>query len=386
MKQREVSSGMNDKKHDYLKRYQLVLTTIGPVFVGDGKKIEKKEYAFLPKNKIGVVDIEKMYMFLKRKRLDTRFEEYMLQTNERRNLSEWLRDTGVVTSEWMPHMKYVVDGGDIVAERGRALEIEACIKDPYGKAYVPGSSIKGMLRTILLSADMLQHPKKYEAILDEVRRNMQIQKEGKGFLERDQKRVQEACFHILQRGEKVSDAVNDVLSGLIVSDSEPIDMDRIALCQKWERKPDGTMKSLNLLRECIVPGTEIKCELTIDTSVLDITVENIQASVKHFITQYYRNFSKQFVGLATPRINQIYLGGGVGFVSKTVVYPAFGREEGMEVAQKVFEKTKVPRQHKHDRDGWYGASPHIIKCTKYRGEVLQMGLCALKITDFPRSL
>lgn len=39
-----------------------------------------------------------------------------------------------------------------------------CVTDPYGNPYIPGSSLKGMLRTILLSKDIDQDQIKYKRI------------------------------------------------------------------------------------------------------------------------------------------------------------------------------------------------------------------------------
>ena len=44
-----------------LKTYQIQLTVKGPVFIGDGNQIQKKEYVFLNRNTIGVVDAVKLY-------------------------------------------------------------------------------------------------------------------------------------------------------------------------------------------------------------------------------------------------------------------------------------------------------------------------------------
>lgn len=50
-------------------------------------------------------------------------------------------------------MKYTENVGDRSEEKGR-LQIMTCVTDPYGNPYIPGSSLKGMLRTILLSKDI----------------------------------------------------------------------------------------------------------------------------------------------------------------------------------------------------------------------------------------
>lgn len=49
-----------------LKTYQIHLNVKGPVFIGDGNEIQKKEYVFLNRNTIGVVDGVKLYSLAKK--------------------------------------------------------------------------------------------------------------------------------------------------------------------------------------------------------------------------------------------------------------------------------------------------------------------------------
>jgi hypothetical protein len=67
-------------------------------------------------------------------------------------------------------------------------------------------------------------------------------------------------------------------------------------------------------------------------------------------------------------------------VSKTVVNALYNddKDKRIRLSQNIFEKTKVPRNHKHYKDKEYGVSPHILKCTRYKGQTLQMGLCKLE--------
>jgi CRISPR type III-A-associated RAMP protein Csm5 len=97
------------------------------------------------------------------------------------------------------------------------------------------------------------------------------------------------------------------------------------------------------------------------------------------IENYYIGFQKKFNGIPAPKTNYLYLGGGSGFVSKTVLNSLYKDDKDkIRLTQKVLEKTKVPRNHKHYKDNEYGVSPHIIKCTRYQGQTLQMGLCKLE--------
>lgn len=57
----------------------------------------------------------------------------------------------------------------------------------------------------------------------------------------------------------------------------------------------------------------------------------------------------------------------------------FGEKDGIRITQEIFEKTKVPRNHKHNQDFKTGVSPHIIKCAEYNGQTVQMGICTMEI-------
>lgn len=169
------------------------------------------------------------------------------------------------------------------------------------------------------------------------------------------------------------------MSGIIVGDSEPLSREDIILCQKWEQHTDGTYKTLNILRECIKPGTVIKSTLTIDETLCNIKKEDILEAVQLFYEQYYQNFQKKFSRSDRRKPNTVFLGGGSGFVSKTVIYPLFGEKEGIETVKNIFDRTNVPKTHQHYKDTRIGVSPHILKCTRYQGKEYMMGECELNI-------
>ena len=63
----------------FLQHYKLVLHTEGPVFVGSGKELNKKEYLLdRYKKEILVFDIGKMCQGLEQMHLGRKFENYLL--------------------------------------------------------------------------------------------------------------------------------------------------------------------------------------------------------------------------------------------------------------------------------------------------------------------
>lgn len=72
-----------------LKTYNLELKVQGPVFVGNGEEIQKKEYVFLNgRHALGVVDIEKLYQLARKKGLASDMEQFMVR-DTRTTLRQW---------------------------------------------------------------------------------------------------------------------------------------------------------------------------------------------------------------------------------------------------------------------------------------------------------
>ena len=171
------------------------------------------------------------------------------------------------------------------------------------------------------------------------------------------------------------------MSGIIISDSKPLSNEDMILCQKWEYHIDGSSKTLNLLRECVKPGTVIKTSMKVDESINQITSEkNYGSSKKKFLSIFTIVYFQSKYPIADQMFDEtVFLGGGSGFVSKTVIYSLLGEREGVQAVQDIFDKTYVPKEHKHYKDCRLGVSPHVLKCTKYCGKTYMMGQCKFKI-------
>lgn len=135
----------NPGKEIFKVKYEVVT----PIHVGNGLKIPKTELAFYPdEGLIRKVDFEK-------------FVE-SLPTNKIRQMSEKLRfaqnkffneilSSEKLTPEQIPSEYKLIFKYDYRIDNIRKLrEISAHIKTPFFKPYIPGSTIKGWLRTALL--------------------------------------------------------------------------------------------------------------------------------------------------------------------------------------------------------------------------------------------
>lgn len=367
-----------------LKHYHMKIEAISPIHIGNGEKLGKKEYIYLPWDSLVIVpDVYRLYGDLQKKGNGQAFMDYFMKNN-RDALGSWLKQLGYQKKDYQLWKRYELSAGDVfltgVAKEAKAKEIACFVKDAYGMPYVPGSSLKGMIRTAMLAWEIKNNSPAYVKIARSIRNN--VGKGGRNTLSSEAVQLEATAFHTLERpGVKPSQAVCCNLSGLVVSDSRPIPIKQLVLSQKIDYTLDGKEKPLPILRETLAPGTEIYFDLTIDPQVCPYSVENIMQALESFRKLCYEQFYRRFQRGGTEE-GTIWLGGGVGFLSKTVLYPIFG-PEAYRITNQVFLATlaKNYNKHKHQKDLSLRISPHVCKCTKYGGKLYDMGMGRIEVLE-----
>lgn len=372
---------------DYLKHYRIRITALSPIYVGDGKLIGKKEYIRRSRRApVEIPDQKKMFMYLLSSRARA-FEEYMLdQRKTAPDLYQWLQAQGISEAAISSWIRYSMDTGDVFIDpqNGRNKGIQSFQKDAYGTPYIPGSSIKGMLRTALLAWKLGKQRESNSEIEKRVRRAVEGGRgKGDAFLRNQAEDLEVKVFHHPERNkENLKDAVNSVMAGLIVSDSDTISEKQLLLCQKIDYSCSDDKKkerAFPILREALKPGTEVFFDLSIDETIFPYRIEDIFAALDFFQELCYERFYKRF-GRGRKESGLVWLGGGVGFLSKTVVYALFSPEDAPYVTEKVFKNTvKNYKEHKYGKDLRLGISPHVCKCTRYQGELCDMGMGRIEL-------
>ena len=99
-------------------------------------------------------------------------------------------------------------------------------------------------------------------------------KSPRWYMDTETKDLEKRVFYRLgitnpRDGREIANAVNDLMQGIRISDSDPIGFESLTLAGKYDRKPDGTVNLLPIFRECIMPGTEARFTITLDTPVLN---------------------------------------------------------------------------------------------------------------------
>ena len=208
-------------------------------------------------------------------RLDEkRLEDYcrFLETDSRSGLDDFLDKhdlRGVAEKAVAYRLDAALKGRN---GRGRYLEVGEFVKDAYGCPYVPGSSFKGMLRTVLLSALIEEGP---EAFLQGYPQN--------GGWRRDK----DAAAGIERQAFRGGDprAVSDIMRFVSVSDSDPLDAGDLVFAGKYDKFSKGDAaehkrrrggrsanagvggNDLNIYRECLRPGTVATLHVGIDERI-----------------------------------------------------------------------------------------------------------------------
>ena len=377
---------------DYLEHYRLKLTAISPIHVGDGTQIGKKEYFHDRAQKVVIIpDTVKMFKDLRSLNREKAFENFMLD-DKNGDLIHWFKEQRLDASYIKKWTAYTLETGDafIAVKKKEKIstpkDIKVFAKDACGDAYIPGSSLKGMIRTALIACEINKEPERYRAEIKKLKDAAILNSDSlrrvkpKAFLKKETDLIETAVFNTLLRDEKRrGNAVNSVMSGLVVGDSEPIPTVQLTLCQKIDCSIKGRESALPILREALIPGTEVCFDITIDKEIFPFSIEDIMEALDIFNDNCYEYFYKYF-GRGSMKPGTVWIGGGTGFLSKTITYQIYG-DEGIEIADAVFRNTigKNYRLHKHDEDIINGISPHVCKCTYYHGRLYDMGMGRLEL-------
>ncbi len=219
-----------------MARYQLRITTLSEVHIGDGRVLIR-EFDFVVRNG--------RFYRLSPSRLLERYQEAELSEDVLDRLTKlpparWLSEGDFRDLRLFP---YVLSGDPGVGE------VRSFIKDPWLRPYVPGSSLKGALRTVVLWSIWRERGERIDLRRLDRRREWAAQPVERAWLGRDP-------HHDLLRALRVGD-------GTPLSPGEALAIVR-AVVQVGPRQ--GAPIALEALR----PGVTWAAALSIDEGLLEV--------------------------------------------------------------------------------------------------------------------
>ncbi len=386
-----------------MRYWEMELDVCTPLFIGSGEKITKLDYVYQPSNgMVYMLDEAKWASFLKRARLMNDFASQVAlgkcfsldsYLKNHRELAARLHTSDIVME--LKRRGVFHEGIPAYVTGKNPNDIVTFARNGLGERYIPGSSLKGAFRTAILAYVLLN--------IDRTKCYNKLEHATRNAVDETMDDVEKYLGIRIDKDGKY-DMVNSRFKGLTVSDAKLIN-ETAAIVQKWdlsltksqsEKKP----KYLPIYREAIVPATKAVFTIGIDGSergMGEIGVKtagnllhalsvfrNLQyKTYKEAIDKVYKGSVDHSVFRYLDELNEanLVLGGGTGYISKTLIYPIAGsREKGKSIARKIlseqFDRPGRKYDHKHRYDDII--SPHTLKLTK-SNDMHMMGLCNIKV-------
>ena len=387
-----------------MRYWEMELDVCTPLFIGSGEKITKLDYVYQSSNgMVYMLDEAKWASFLKRARLMNDFTSKVEALGKRFSLDSYLKNhrelaARLHTSDIVMELKrrgVFHEGIPAYVTGKNPYDIVTFARNGLGERYIPGSSLKGAFRTAILAYVLLN--------IDRTKCYNKLEHATRNAVDETMDDVEKYLGIRIDKDGKY-DMVNSRFKGLTVSDAKLIN-ETAAIVQKWdlsltksqsEKKPNY----LPIYREAIVPATKAVFTIGIDGSergmgeigvktagnllhALSVFRDLQYKTYKEAIDKVYKGSVDHSVFRYLDELNEanLVLGGGTGYISKTLIYPIAGsREKGKSIARKILSEQFDRPGRKYDPKHRYDdiISPHTLKLTK-SNDMHMMGLCNIKV-------
>jgi CRISPR type III-A-associated RAMP protein Csm5 len=360
---------------DFLKTYKIKLTAWGPLFIGGGSTVHKK--GFLANQKFVVmIDLGKFYEKVLRENRKASFEKFIQNPDDSRSLSDWCADEnfgpGDAIEYWLDRPKLI----ETENKDDTFNEIDLFIKNGFGDPYIPGSSLKGLLRTLIIG-HLFRNSN--AAVREEILTDVNQAVDNLNHKPTHTANIEHKLLGKIAEGG--NDQAKDIMRAIIVADSRPLQKEDLVICQKIDEHLDGKLNYLTAFRECLKPDTEVFFDVTINQNLLQGTGVDIDDNFLYdaikLTYDVYKEYLNQFQKSQVRYLGQgpaVYLGGGAGFYSKTLYTSLFDYPEADAKAKILLSRFFKEPHHKESV-----VSPKVIKIARYNEKFYDMGRCKLEI-------
>ncbi len=301
------------------KTFQFSLLAMAPIHIGNGEKYTSREFIY-ENGHFYFPDMGKFYNRMVEKGYDQKFERFLQETkpNARNNrLISFLEDNRISDRNFGGYriIETELETNNNYLRGGALNQVSKFIRDPFGNPYIPGSSLKGAIRTILMNTNPDWNN---ENVVKDKKENKSL----------------------IPWGAKKGQNYDDLFNTIRVSDSKPFRNDSLILVQKWDHKANPSLaKPLPLYREAIAPLTKINFTITTTTKEAGILMEELGQRAQAFYKEYKNFFLSDFPeNKIQPNIQYpIYLGAGSGAWTKTIF------KRAKDILQERYENSRTTR-------------------------------------------
>ena len=377
---------------------QLSLTIVSPTNIGGPEKLITKDYMYnYDAGEVYLLNNYEWFRFLARHNKLAEFEIYMQNEMVRpngRTMYDWAKNTigaSQLTKDILgPAIRSIMKTSIYNEGRKNSLnDITPQLRGANGEVYIPGSSIKGVIDSAIIS-HMLRNNKGFRSnVQRELSRILDIymRKNSRSLFNDILKSVDKIILehiHVLTKndGKQFKGILASAFRGVSVSDAMPIEPIKTEVLKKEDTcvDEDGTHE-ISVHRECILPNQKFSFTVTLDTAmtkeigitsvdqVLDILQEDFDTTHKLLASKFKKVSPSIFKALEPANA---YIGSNTGFIQKTIIMAAFTDDEktGIDIIRAILDMNF--KKAKHDSKDKFMA-PRAIKLVKWNGNYYEMG-------------
>lgn len=377
----------------------MTLRIVSPTTVADSRVLSPQEYIYDNHSRmLYVLNDTQWFCYLQKKGLLRDFENKCVKP--RLNaipLYEWLEEKlhrrGFdVESELGTAVKYKIPAeSKPTKEKGNRLnQVVLCMRLCDGRVYIPGSTIKGVIRTAILFKLLEEHDVLRQKWYREIRECIQSYQRNIKQLEKELKsklfNIEKQLVRTLNFGDqKANDVLRDAMRGIRCSDAMPQGTISTRVVQKIDFKlKEGAYNTLPIYKEMIEPGATFSFTITLEPSMTKtIGVESVEDIIECLLNWFeavldpvYTCFGNHFAELFdNADLANCIIGGNTNFLYKTL-YVALADEGKSRDLVKYILNTQF-RKHAHLTDNII--SPRTLKGTSMNGTFYMTGEAEIQI-------
>jgi CRISPR-associated protein Csm5 len=234
----------------------LTVRILSPVVIGTGERCNPLGFFVADDGRVLVVDERKFIEVLIERGLAEGFRiwlEGQLQQNRRPNLKGFFDEKKIPAEKRAEILRasvaYVLP---LVSSGQRMSRFNLCLKTPDHRPYIPGSELKGAIRTAVLA----------KILNDDVNLLRQLAQNLRPNMPRGQMNAlwQGNEWLLLRRNQNDRDAHNDLFRGIAISDSEPLPTNALRIYAAKRLNMSG---NVTVFVEAIAPNSETEVTLSI---------------------------------------------------------------------------------------------------------------------------